>query len=97
MVKSPPVGGEIRRLRWWNLWITTPALLVVWIAGLHLALEAGWFASLWLQLKLACVAGLSLIHFWQAYRLGHADRDPDLAAVGGWLPLLISSLVAAIF
>jgi uncharacterized membrane protein len=45
-----------------NRIVTGPALVLAWICGTWLALQAGWFASHWLQLKLAIVLGLSAVH-----------------------------------
>jgi putative membrane protein len=46
----------------WHLGVTTPALLLAWGCGAWLALQAGWFASGWLQVKLVLVIALSALH-----------------------------------
>ena len=42
--------------------IMTPAMIVAWITGLTLAIQAGFFSSGWLHLKLALVLILSASH-----------------------------------
>ncbi|XUM22656.1 CopD family protein [Bradyrhizobium oligotrophicum S58] len=46
----------------WDRRVTTPAMLVVWGAGLALAMQGQWFGSLWLSLKLGLVVVLSALH-----------------------------------
>jgi uncharacterized membrane protein len=72
---DPKRETEVRRLRRWNGWVTTPALVIVWAAGTAMAVEAGWFAARWLHLKLACVLLLTLLHGIQSWRL-HRRRPP---------------------
>jgi putative membrane protein len=97
VLRSAPAAAELRRLRRWNLLVTTPALLLVWGVGFHLAIEAGWLASLWLKLKLGCVVALTLVHAWQTHSLMRAGRGGPMRGTPGWLPLLIFMLLAAIF
>jgi protoporphyrinogen IX oxidase len=42
--------------------IINPAMIAAWLLGLGLAFEGGWYASHWLQAKIALVLGLSGIH-----------------------------------
>ena len=58
----PEQTRSVQSLRAWNQVVTTPAMLIVWGLGLALALQGGWFSSLWLQAKLALVLVLSAIH-----------------------------------
>ena len=52
LLTSAPQEGEdapkerkmLGALRRWTLWVTTPAMLVSWLIGLHLAMTFGWFA-----------------------------------------------------
>lgn len=46
----------------WSRSVTTPAMLIVWAAGLVIGIEGGWFSELWLQAKLAGVLILSGLH-----------------------------------
>ena len=49
-------------MRRWDRAVTSPALGIAWLCGLWLALQAGWFASHWLHVKLVLVVGLSALH-----------------------------------
>jgi len=42
--------------------IMTPALILVWVLGLTLAWQGGWFTAGWLHVKMALVLGLSAAH-----------------------------------
>jgi uncharacterized membrane protein len=44
-------------------------MLVVWVTGATIAVEAGWFGSLWLWAKLALVLALTGLHGVQAGKL----------------------------
>lgn len=55
-------------LRWDGL-VTTPALAVVWMAGLTMAFGAGWTGSSWLLLKLVPAAFLTGMHLFQGSAL----------------------------
>jgi uncharacterized membrane protein len=55
-------SGTVRSLRGWHRNVTTPAMLIVWVLGIVLAQQGGWFTSLWLEFKLALVVVLSAIH-----------------------------------
>ncbi|MFL6628798.1 MAG: CopD family protein [Vitreoscilla sp.] len=81
--------------------VTTPALVIAWACGVWLALQAGWFHSGWLHVKLALVLALSALHgvLSGALRRAGADvparawRAVPLVAVGAivavaWLALL---------
>ena len=46
--------------------IMWPALVVVWVLGLLLAVDIGAFAQGWFHLKLAFVLVLTAYHFWLA-------------------------------
>jgi len=64
--QAEPELAEERRLvdamRRFNRIVTGPALVIAWICGTWLALQAGWFASHWLQFKLVLVLALSAVH-----------------------------------
>jgi putative membrane protein len=42
--------------------IMNPAMVLVWVFGLSLAQQGEWWHAGWWQLKLALVAGLTLVH-----------------------------------
>ena len=67
----------MRRL---NRVVTGPALVIAWVCGIWLALQAGWFASHWLQVKLVLVLGLSAVHGSLSAGLRRA------CAPGPWCP-----------
>jgi putative membrane protein len=46
--------------------IMNPAMIIVWITGLTLAISGGWFKSGWLHGKLLLVIGLSAAHMYFA-------------------------------
>jgi putative membrane protein len=46
--------------------IMNPAMIVVWITGLALAIWGGWYKSGWLHAKLLLVIGLSIAHMYFA-------------------------------
>ena len=49
---------EYRLLRY----IMNPAMLIVWLTGLHLAVSGGLWRDHWMWLKFACVLGMTLVH-----------------------------------
>lgn len=87
---SSPVARAVRR---WDQAVTSPAMLLVWTLGLVMAVNAGWFASTWLQAKLLFVLALSGIHGVQSGRL---RRLAGGAAVSGarFGPLILGSVLA---
>lgn len=52
----------LKVVRHWDERITTPAMVLVWILGLSLAFEGGWFGQPWLMIKLTLVVALSGLH-----------------------------------
>jgi putative membrane protein len=98
---SPDELGRIALLedvRRWDQRVTSPALLIVWGAGLALAMQGAWFPAPWLIIKLAIVVLLSALHgilSGTLRRLAH----PDAASPPSWLqhaPVLIVSGMIAI-
>jgi putative membrane protein len=60
--------------------IMNPAMIIVWITGLTLAISGGWFKSGWLHGKLLLVIGLSAAHMYFARQRrllaeGRADKS----------------------
>ena len=94
---APEQQAELRRLRRWNRFVTTPAMVLAWAFGLALAAAGGWFVATWLQVKVALVIVLSTIHGMQSAKLrrlgteGRTLRRPTLRPA-----LLIVLLVAGI-
>ena len=80
--------------------VTTPALLLAWACGLLLALQAGWFASGWLHVKLALVLALSALHGLETAGLRRAGADAPAVPAPAWRvapPLALGAIVAAIW
>ena len=69
-------------IRRWDRCVTLPAMLVVWGLGLGMAMQAGWFSSPWLMIKLAIVGALSALHglvSGMLRRLGASADHPPAA------------------
>ena len=62
-------------IRRWDRRVTLPAMLLTWGLGLTMAMQAGWFSSPWLMIKLAIVATLAALHGVLSGRLRRLDRD----------------------
>lgn len=64
---SAAPGGELsetfktmeRRLLWA---IATPALVVTWLTGLHIAVSGAHYGALWFQIKCALVIAMTALH-----------------------------------
>lgn len=65
--------------------LCTPAMLVVWAAGLTIATQGGWFGDAWLQVKLTMVIVLSGLHGAMAGQLRRV-------AAGGPVPAFARNL-----
>ena len=85
-VASHPAGTDITAapdtrlrdaIRRWDRRVTLPAMLLTWGLGLTMAMQAGWFSSPWLMIKLAIVATLAALHGVLSGRLRRLDRDAD--------------------
>ena len=94
--KGPAAPAEWRRMAGWNRWVTTPALLAVWAAGLTLADEGGWLGDGWLHGKIACVALLTALHGWQSHRLRARARGGEARRLPRWVIAAPPVLLAAI-
>jgi uncharacterized membrane protein len=99
--ESPGEPGRtalIEAIRRWDQRVTSPALLVVWGAGLTLVMQGAWFPAPWLIVKLGIVVLLSALHgvlSGTLRRRGHSDASSPPS----WLqyaPLLIAGCVTAI-
>ncbi|AMV48267.1 CopD family protein [Paraburkholderia caribensis] len=65
----------LRATRRWDHRVTTPALALVWITGVAIALMGHWFGAAWLILKLPLVVLLSALHGTLAGFLRRVERD----------------------
>ena len=88
----------IAAIRRWDQRVTSPVLLVVWAAGLTLAMLGAWFPAPWLIIKLVIVFLLSALLGILSGTLRKLGR-PDAPSPPSWLrqaPLLIVGGVVAI-
>jgi putative membrane protein len=84
--------------RRFNRVVTGPALVIAWICGTWLALQAGWFASHWLQVKLVLVLGLSAVHGSLSAALRRASATEPIVPSRAWrvTPALALGATAAV-
>ncbi|HXL32929.1 MAG TPA: CopD family protein [Bradyrhizobium sp.] len=76
----PLAAGEARMIeivRAWDWKVTTPAMLLAWALGMTMAVQAGWFSSRWLIIKLVLVFGLSALHGVQSGALRRMARGAN--------------------
>lgn len=95
LANSPP-AARLAGLRRWDKIVTVPALLLVWILGVTLAIEGHWFPSGWLPVKLVFVLALSALHGMQSgglKRLARGEAAPAFLRFSPYIPIVI---VAAI-
>ncbi|RQU76312.1 hypothetical protein DF049_18280 [Burkholderia cenocepacia] len=74
-----------RAVRRWDRTVTAPALAIVWIAGIALALSGHWFGAVWLSVKLVLVVALSVLHGVLAGTLRRMERDDLVVVPAPWL------------
>ncbi|MBA4791372.1 MAG: protoporphyrinogen oxidase HemJ [Pseudomonadota bacterium] len=55
--------------------ISNPAMIVAWIAGLYLAWDGGWFSQGWFHLKFLLVLAMSAVHGMQTRWLREFATD----------------------
>ncbi len=97
LAKERRLVGAMRR---WHRAVTTPALLLAWACGIALALQAHWFASGWLHVKLALVLALSGLHGVESAALRRAGADAPAVPARAWraMPALaLGAIIAAIW
>ena len=95
-VANPPPAARLAALRKWDLFVTAPALVILWILGVILAIDGHWFPSIWLPLKLVFVLALSALHGMQAGALKRLQRGQPAPAFLRFAPYLVIACVAAI-
>jgi uncharacterized membrane protein len=88
----------IAAVRFWDRRITLPALILVWVLGITMATQGGWFRSGWLQAKLVLVILLSGVHGVQAGMLRRQAASGVSAGnlTLGWMPVVAALAVSAI-
>jgi putative membrane protein len=93
---GPSEPTELRRLTLGNRLIIAPALVAVWIAGLHLADAGGWLPMRWLQIKIVCVVLLTASHVILSVDLERAAVGAQQRHLRRWLLPFSAILVLAI-
>lgn len=87
---------QLAGLRRLNRFATTPALVILWMCGIAMALKVGWYVAGWFQIKVALVAGLSLQHLRQTGTLGRLARGRPVRPARYRMLGLIAITVVAI-
>jgi uncharacterized membrane protein len=88
----------IEGIRRFDTRVTSPAMFVVWGAGLALALLGQWFPSPWLIVKLGIVVVLSALHGILAATLSRLSQH-DASPLPPWMrhaPVAIMASLGAI-
>lgn len=81
--------------------ILTPSIVVVWLAGLSLAMTIGAFSQGWFHAKLLLVVILSGYHGWmvaQAKKMANGLRPLNEKQLRGWgeFPAIVLALVVVL-
>ncbi|MDN7425568.1 CopD family protein [Burkholderia sp. AU45388] len=84
-----------RAVRRWDRMVTAPALAIVWIAGIALAMSGHWFGAAWLSVKLVIVVALSVLHGILAGTLRRMERDDLVIAPVPWLGHAAGAVIVA--
>ncbi len=64
----------------WNRWITTPAMILVWILGIAMTMQIGWYMFIWFKLKITCVLILSALFGKQSSTLRRIANGKTVTA-----------------
>ena len=88
-------GSLIKGIRRFDTCVTSPAMFVVWGAGLALAMLGQWFPSPWLMVKLVIVVVLSALHGVLAATLRRLGQH-DAPQSAGWLRHAPIAIVAGL-
>jgi uncharacterized membrane protein len=95
-IVSPPPAARLAAVRRWDLFVTVPALILLWILGVILAVQGHWFASGWLSLKLVFVLALSALHGMQSGGMKKLQRGQPVPAFLRFSPYIAVVCVVAI-
>ena len=88
-------GSLIKGIHRFDTYVTSPAMFVVWGAGLALAMLGQWFPSPWLIIKLGIVIVLSALHGVLAATLRRLGQH-DAPQTAGWLQSAPVAIVASL-
>ncbi len=78
----------------WDQRVTSPAMGLAWVLGIAMALQAGWFRSPWLLLKLVLVVALSALHGLLAGRLQRLLGEQAVLLPARWRAAAALTLAA---
>ncbi|MEN4923110.1 CopD family protein [Achromobacter spanius] len=98
---APKERRMLHALRRWTLFVTTPAMVITWLIGLHLAMTFGWFAMNWIWIKVAFALGLSALLGMQSASLrrmaaGGASRPPMVDLYAPFTVLAAAGIVTLV-
>jgi uncharacterized membrane protein len=91
--------GALGAIHRWDRRVTSPAMALVWVLGLALAIQGDWFGASWLTVKLLLVFGLSALHGMLSgtfNRLARADQPPVPASLRHASIMTIAGAIAII-
>ncbi len=86
---------SLQDLRQWDLFVTLPALLLVWIFGIVMAVQADLFKAPWLSIKLLIVLVISGLHGMLSGALRRLINDPK-RPVPGYIAQVPAGIVIAV-
>lgn len=97
---APKERRMLRALRRWTLFVTTPAMVLAWLIGLHLAMTFGWFAMNWLWIKAALALALSALLGIQSASLRRmasgSPRRPPMVDLYAPFTVLASAVIVTL-
>lgn len=79
-IQAAPDRSLLAMVRRWDRSVTLPAMLLAWALGIALAMQAGWFSSHWLMIKLTIVGALAALHGVLSGALLRLNRGADRPA-----------------
>ena len=96
-VANPPPAQRLAALRKWDRFVTGPALGLLWILGITLAIEGNWFTSgAWLPVKMVLALILSGMHGMQAGGMKRLARGEAAPAFLKFAPYIVIVLVVGV-
>lgn len=92
------VSGLLRDVRSWSRRVTTPAMLLLWVAGVVMIVAHGQLPHMWLVLKLVLVVLLSGLHGFLSATLrrmaaGEAVKGEGMIAKATALTIIALALI----
>ncbi|MGG7447183.1 CopD family protein [Kosakonia oryzendophytica] len=92
------VSGLLRDVRSWSRRVTTPAMLLLWVAGVVMIVAHGQLPHMWLVLKLVLVVLLSGLHGFLSATLrrmaaGEAVKGAGMIAKATALTIIALALI----